>query len=234
MTLRAKTRSRKGRDLKRLDGVKRRMTRRRRVRVQKQRGGAVAGIIDWLAAVDNMTLYKETPETYEISAAKNDDIKLPSVDDSTNDSFKLDVYGGAADARAIAKSVQVNLMDLGLLSEGLQNTAFAGSVTSLMDTIMEDGDIKQKLEFLAEVEKSLRSAKDSTDTSAQQITISSLAKTDIYPLYIWAFAYAAPEEEEITPALFSERETKRLVSETPGTVSSESISKPAAQVDTAP
>ncbi len=209
MPLRTKTRSRKERDLKRLDGVSRK--RRRTVRRRRQRGGAVVGSIrDWVEQVSESAGYKQrtdpAQEDYRIGdvLALVGELTLPPMG-TDNEAFLLKMGAAENDARIAATAVGV------ILSEILKANPTIGQFKAEMEQqislgkVGEDGG-ESGLEFLVKVENALRgllpSSNNAEASSEQGTTIeaSILVDENKYPLYIWAFASAVPTNDEASAA----------------------------------
>lgn len=214
MTLRAKTRSRKGRglkDLKRLDGVRQRVTRRRRL----QKGGAndepVTTYVDWLTKVkEENSVYKirtePEREDYSISLIKADSGKhqLPLFNGEQLAEFRLpngmDIRSAAANVVAMLKLV----MDANPTIGQFQNEMRAQQQPAA--DVLANADVQSQLQMLAEIELAIRDSGESpSEESTKQIDISTDILTDVnkYPLYIWALYYSAPDGENSVPILAS-------------------------------
>lgn len=208
MTLRAKTRSRKGRDLKRLDGVNRRLTRRRRI----QRGGAVpvATYEDWRKAVNEQnTVYKTrtepSSEDYSISRVKeySDSHQLPVFNGESLDKFAMsngvDVRSAAANVAAMLKLVMDANPTIGQFQNEMRVQLQPGA-----DAVAST-DVQAQLQVLAEIEHAIRTdfGKGESSPSTKEISVPTDILTDVsaYPLYIWALYYSAPSGAESIPIL---------------------------------
>lgn len=205
MTLRAKTRSRKGRDLKRLDGVRKRATRRR---LRNQRGGAVPvpSYEEWRKAVEEEnSVYKSRTEPeredYSISLVKSDSDKhqLPLFDGENMDKFKMP---NEMDIRSMAANVAYMLKPI--VDRNPTIGQFQKEIEAQLQLIVGESsstDVQDSLHVLADTEYALRS---SGNSSAEKLTKSIRSNTDIltdlskYPLYIWALYYSAPEKDDIS------------------------------------
>jgi hypothetical protein len=215
MTLRAKTRGRKGRDLKRLDGVRRRITRRR---LRNQRGGAapVASYADWLKAVnEENSVYKSRTdperEDYSISLIKSDSDKhqLPLFDGENIDMFKMpnemDIRSMAANVAYMLKPIMDKNPTIGQFQKEIeaQLQLIVGESSSI--------DVQDSLQVLADTEYALRS---SGNSSAEKLTKAISSTTDIltnvskYPLYIWALYYSAPKMDDISVPILTPPEAE--------------------------
>ena len=210
MPLRTKTRSRKERDLKRLDGIGSRR-RRRTVRRRRQRGGAVVSSIqDWVKQVSESAGYKQrtdpAQEDYRIGdvLAQVGELTLPPMG-TDNESFVLKAGAAETDARIAASAVGV------ILSEILKANPTIGQFKAEMEQqislgkIGEDGE-ESGLDFLVRVENALRGllpSSNNVEPSSEQgaaIEASILVDENKYPLYIWAFASAVPASDEASTA----------------------------------
>jgi hypothetical protein len=213
MTLRTKTRSRKGRDLKRLDGVRHRVTRRRQ-RQQRQRGGAERdddvkhSYNEWISAVNATEIYKSPidpgREDYSLSIIEqsSNTHKLPPFDGENMNLFEIPNYG---DVRSLSASV-VDMLKLimnstntiGEFKEQMEKQKNPGEDT------LASADIQARLQVLANIENAIRSSGESAETEStnelndsgmsRQISASTDILTDVskYPLYLWALYYSAP------------------------------------------
>jgi hypothetical protein len=236
MTLRAKTRSRKGKDLKRLDGMKHRLTRRR----LRQRGGAepVTSFAAWLSAVNKEnSLFKDSIDTesedYDIERIKTDSDKhkLPLFNGEQLEQFKMpngmDVRGAAAIVVALLKLIMDRKPNVGQFRDEMiaQQQPAADVIAA--------ADVQSQLNILADIEHSIRREVASGNSSAGELTkeisdpFSILTNNKEYPLYIWALYYSAPEGDISIPILTS---PEKVASET----GSSEVPTPASQADTMP
>jgi hypothetical protein len=230
MTLRTKTRSRKGRDLKRLDGMKRRATRRR---MRKQRGGdnSIPTLRDWVAKVASSGIYKDTtvqnplPTDYRISGVASDYLKLPKLTpDMDATKFELEIPSlQPMDAQSIAALVEKILSEILKLNPSAG--AFKGEMEKQLNLAQVSGDSTDtlaSLEFLMEVEQALRkllpSSSEPVVSSEKEIAMREVQQAmpilideAKYPLYIWALAYAAPADMEEVPVLKEEEKNKETI-----------------------
>jgi len=212
MTLRTKTRGRKGKDLKRLDGMKRRLTRRRRS--QQQRGGAAEPVTSFASWVDTVnkenSIFKSQPETerddYSIDRinADSDKHKLPLFNGEQLAEFEMpngmDIRSAAATVADLLKLIMDSKPNVGQFrNEMLAQQQPTADVLAI-------ADVQSQLQTLADIELTIRnSGESSSEESTKQIqaTTDILTDVDKYPLYIWALYYSAPEGENSVPILAS-------------------------------
>jgi hypothetical protein len=187
-----RTKSRKGRDLKRLDGTKRRVTRRHR----KQRGGATASSVnEWLASVSKLPLYANPPleEEYKISKAIESVLMLPPYEVANKTSFELGISD--FDIRQHAVNVHVALNEIMKHAPTVSQFADEMQAQAAKSTdIQADEMAIVQLTYLKRLENTMRTMLNSDYVAESASSENILSNVKQYPLYIWALYAAAPIE----------------------------------------